>query len=160
MSESEADACAAMLAGENVPLVEICSNLSVLETLQIESEGRSVWGHAQDVDVDSHAESVRLFVCLVVDAICRDCNFISVRRLWDLMVTADSQHASLFGSACRVGDILVFIILFKMCYMLDCMLQIELCFESYQLRFFNFLTFCVHVVFVKKLLDSESKIVL
>ena len=42
MSESEADGCAAMLAGEKVPLVEACPNLSVIEALQTESEGRSV----------------------------------------------------------------------------------------------------------------------
>ena len=49
MSESEADACAAMLAGENVPLVEACPNLSVIEALQTESEGRSMWGDVQEV---------------------------------------------------------------------------------------------------------------
>ena len=42
MSESEAEACAALLAGESIPVVEVCPNLSVLEVLRLEMEGRSL----------------------------------------------------------------------------------------------------------------------
>ena len=92
MSEAEADLCGANLAGETVPTVEVCPNLTVLEVLQAELDGRSVWGERHDVDDVVQTENVRLFICLVVDAIYRDCNFTSVQHLWDLMVASNSQH--------------------------------------------------------------------
>ena len=71
MSESEVDLCVANLAGETVPTVEVCPNLSVMEVLQAEVDGRSVWGERQDADEAVQTESVRLFNCLVIDAIYR-----------------------------------------------------------------------------------------
>ena len=118
MSESKSEACAAMLVGETVPIVESCPSVTVLEALQTEAAGRSVWGELRAVDDDQHIESVRLFVCLVADAIYRDCNFSSVTHLWDLMVSSNSQHAVLFGAACREADVMVIIfnVLYFMLY--------------------------------------------
>ena len=109
MSESESEACAAMLVDETVPIVESCPSVTVIEALQTEAAGRSVWGELRAVDDNQHIESVRLFVCLVADAIYRDCDFSSVTHLWDLMVSSNSQHAVLFGAACREADVLVII---------------------------------------------------
>ena len=67
MSEAEAEACAALLAGESNPVVEVFPNLSVLEVLRLEVGGRSLWGDTQEVDEDSQSQSIRLFVCLVVE---------------------------------------------------------------------------------------------
>ena len=111
MSVTESDRCVADLAGEMVPVVEVCPNMSVEEVLQTELNGRSVWGESQSIDGVVQTESVRLFVCLVVDAIYRDCNFTSIQHLWDLMVASISQHSVLFGSACRDSDVLVSMIL-------------------------------------------------
>ena len=111
MSVTESDRCVANLAGEMVPVVEVCPNMSVVEVLQAELNGRSVWGESQSIDGVVQTESVRLFVCLVVDAIYRDCNFTSIQHLWDLMVASNSQHSVLFGSACRDSDVLVIMIL-------------------------------------------------
>ena len=118
MSESESEACAAMLVGETVPIVESCPSVTVLEALQTEAAGRSMWGQLSAVDDDQHIESVRLFVCLVADAIYRDCDFSSVTHLWDLMVSSDSQHAVLFVTACREADVMVIIfnVLYFMLY--------------------------------------------
>ena len=107
MSSVEADLCVANLAGEAVPTVESCPNLSVVEVLQAEAAGRPVWDSEQNAQDGVQTESVRLFICLVVDAMYRDCDFTSVQHLWDLMVAANPQHFALFGAACREADVLV-----------------------------------------------------
>ena len=68
-------------------------------------------------DVDQ-TESVRLFVCLVIDAYYRDCDFASVQHLWDLLVASNGQHSVLFGATCRESDALVSmtLVLSLMCY--------------------------------------------
>ena len=66
-------------------------------------------------DVDQ-TESVRLFVCLVIDAIYRDRNFAGVRHLWDLMVASNGQHSVLFGATCRESDVLVIMHLLLIIY--------------------------------------------
>ena len=76
MSEAEADACAGMLSGESVPVVEKCPSVSIYEALQTEAAGDSVWGNQQGLDDVDQTESVRLFVCLVIDAIYRDCDLL------------------------------------------------------------------------------------
>ena len=53
MSESESEACAAMLVGETVPIVESCPSVTVIEALQTEAAGRSVWGELRAVDDNS-----------------------------------------------------------------------------------------------------------
>ena len=118
MSEAECDVCTTTLAGETVPVVESCPNVTVIEALQIEATGRSVWGDICASSDSAQVESVKLFVCLVVDAIYRDCDFSSVRHLWDLMVSSNSQHAVLFGSACREVDVLVIIFSCFVCHMI------------------------------------------
>ena len=122
MAEAEADLCVANRAGETVPTVEVCPNLSVLEVLQAELDSKSVWSEKQDADEAVQTESVRLFISLVIDAMYRDCNFTSVQHLWDLMVAAsNSQHSALFGSACRETDVLVimtFVLILYVVYML------------------------------------------
>ena len=107
MSTAEADLCSSALAGETVPIVEACPGVTVVEALQIEASGGSVWGERQQAEDSDQSESVRLFVCLVVDAIYRDCDFGSVQYLWDLMVCANPRHSVLFGTTCRESDVMV-----------------------------------------------------
>ena len=126
-----------------MPLIEACPNATVLEALQIESEGKSVWGEKQDADDVDQIESVRLFICLVVDAIYRDCNFASVRHLWDLMVASNSQHSALFGAACREVDVLIIMTLLLVLHV-NYMLHVLLFCVLYVLRFSCF-GLCVHV---------------
>ena len=71
MSKSEADECSAALIGEAVPVLEACPNVTVLEALQIESAGGSVWGVLRGSDDVDQTESVRLFVCSIEIAILR-----------------------------------------------------------------------------------------
>ena len=116
MSKSEADECNATLIGEAVPVIEVCPNVTVLEALQIESAGGSVWGAMRSSDDVDQTESVRLFVCLVINAIYQDCNFASVRHLWDLMVASNGQHSVLFGATCRESDVLIIMNLLLIIY--------------------------------------------
>ena len=120
MSQAEADVCGAALLGESVPLIETCPDVTVLEALQIEASDGSVWGTRRVAEDDDHTDSFRLFVCLVIDAIYRDCNFASVRHLWDLMVASNSQHAVMFGATCRESDVLVIMNLFRMHEIITC----------------------------------------
>ena len=53
MSEAEAEACAALLAGESIPVVDVYPNLRVLEMLWLEMERKSVSWDTQEVDEDS-----------------------------------------------------------------------------------------------------------
>ena len=107
MSEADSTAFALTMAGESVPQVEVCPDTTVLEALQIEAEGGSVWRDGSEVSEDRKVENVRLFLCLVVDAMYRDCDFSSVRYLWDLIVASNRQHSSLFGAGCQDSDVLV-----------------------------------------------------
>ena len=110
MSEAEAAAVTPTLVGESVPQMEVCPDVTVMEALRIEAEGRSVWSDVSDEPEDRRVESVRLFLCLVVDAMYRGCDFSSVQHLWDLIVSSCRQHSSLFGAACRESDVLVSIL--------------------------------------------------
>ena len=132
MSESEAAAFTATVIGEKVPHIEVCPDVTVIEALRLEAEGRSVWRDGSDVSEDRRVESVQLFFCLVVDAMYRDCDFSSVRHLWDLIVASCRQHSSLFGVACRESDVLV-IILFYIYYMFVCMLHVGVFIRFYLL---------------------------
>ena len=118
MSEAEADACAGMLSGESVPVVETCPSVSIYEALQTEAAGGSVWGSQQGSDDVDQTESGRLFVCLVIDAIYHECDFASVQHLWDLLVASNGQHSVLFGATCREYDALVSmtLVFILMCY--------------------------------------------
>ena len=66
MSESESDACATLLAGVTIPIVETCPNLTVSEVVQLEYEGKPVWEDLQRDDNGDQERSFRLFVCLVI----------------------------------------------------------------------------------------------
>ena len=61
MSVTESDRCVANLAGEMVPVVEVCPNMSVAEVLQAVLNGRSVWGESQSIDGVSRP---KVFGCL------------------------------------------------------------------------------------------------
>ena len=54
---SEAEACAGMLSGESVPVVETCPSVSIYEALQTEAAGGSVWGNQQGSDDVDQTES-------------------------------------------------------------------------------------------------------
>ena len=118
MSEADSTAFALTMADESVPQVEVCPDTTVLEALQIEAEGGSVWRDGSEVSEDRQVESVRLFLCLVVDAMYRDCDFSSVRYLWDLIVASNRQHSSLFGAGCQDLDVLVILLGLYVLYVL------------------------------------------
>ena len=120
MSEAKSAAFALTVACESVPQVEVCPDTTVLEALQIEAEGGSVWRDGSEVSEDRQVESVRLFLCLVVDAMYRDCDFSSVRYLWDLIVASNRQHSSLFGAGCQDSDVLVILLRLYALYVFAC----------------------------------------
>ena len=116
MTEAESAAFVSTVAGESVPQVEVCPDTTVLEALHIEAEGGSVWRDGSEASEDRQVESVRLFLCLVVDAVYRDCDFSSVRYLWDLIVASNRQNSSLFGAGCQESDVLVILLRFFVLY--------------------------------------------
>ena len=99
----------ALLEGVTVPVVEKCPDLTTSEVFKLELEGRQVWNDLDSSDSDDHERTVRVFLCLVIDALYRDCELASVRSLWELMVATDVQHVKLFGPRCRVNDVSVII---------------------------------------------------
>ena len=101
MSEAESAAFVSTVAGESVLQAEVCPDTIVLEALHIEAERGSVWRDGSEASEDRQVESVRLFLCLVFDAVYRDCDFSSVRYLWDLIIASTRQHLSLFGAGCQ-----------------------------------------------------------
>ena len=91
-----------------MPYVEQCPSLSVLKVFELELAGRPVWG--ENLDDDTWPErTVHLFVRLVLDAIYRDCQFVSVTSLWDVMVASEPQHATLFGQNFQLNEVMVII---------------------------------------------------
>ena len=97
MTTDESDECRTNLGGASGPYVETCPSLSVIEVFDLEGAGRPVWGKEQDDDAWPE-RTVHLFVCLVLDAIYRDCQFSSVTNLWEVLVASEAQHAFLFGA--------------------------------------------------------------
>ena len=92
------------LGGVTVPFVETCPALSVLEVFDLEGTGRPVW--CEETEDDAWPErTVRLFVCLVVDALYRDCQFSSVTNLWEVLVASDPQV--LIGTNSGLNDVMV-----------------------------------------------------
>ena len=80
MTTDESAECRVNLGGVTVPFVETCPALSVLEVFKLEGAGGPVWG--EETEDDAWPErTVRLFVCLVVNALYRDCQFSSVTNL-------------------------------------------------------------------------------
>ena len=106
MSNEESVECRSSLGGAMVPFIETCPSFSVLEVFELEAAGRPVWGDEEEEDLLCE-KTVHLFVCLVIDAIYRGCQFASVTSLWEVMVASEPQHASLFGVTCEVNDVMV-----------------------------------------------------
>ena len=106
MTHEEVDECQGQLEGVAVPQIERCPDFTVTEVLRLEHDDRAVWDDSQPGD-NGRKRAIRLFVCLVLDAIYRDCHFSSVAHLWDVMVASDRQYSSLYGEGCRVSDALV-----------------------------------------------------
>ena len=56
MSEAEAAAVTPTLVGESVPQIEVCPDVTVIEALRIEAEGRSVWSDVSDEPEDRESK--------------------------------------------------------------------------------------------------------
>ena len=100
MSTTDSANQAALLEGVTVPVVERCPDATPAEVFQLELEGKSVWDDLERDETDGLERTVRLFLCLVIDALYRDCDLVSVCGLWELMVATDAQHVTLFGPRC------------------------------------------------------------
>ena len=107
MSAADSSNQAALLEGVTVPIVEKCPIATPSEVFKLELDGKPVWGNLDCSDTNDQERTVRLFLCLVIDALYRDCDLASVRGLWELMVATDAQQVTMFGSRCRVDDVLV-----------------------------------------------------
>ena len=112
MSTSDSATQAALLKGVTVPVMERCPDVTPAEVFQLELEGRPVWDDLERDETDSQERTVRLFLCLVIDALYRDCDLMSVCGLWEIMVATDAQHVTMFGRRCRLDDVLVTIFLY------------------------------------------------
>ena len=95
-----------------VPIVERCPDVTPAEVFQMELAGKPVWEDLEQDESEGQERTVRLFLCLVIDALYRDCDLLSVCGLWELMVATDAQHVTMFGRRCRLDDIVVTIFLF------------------------------------------------
>ena len=51
--------------------------------------------------------TLRLFICLVIDTLYRNCDFPGVVRLWEVTVAADPHRNALFGQGCQTDEVLV-----------------------------------------------------
>ena len=112
MSVSDSVAQSALLEGVSVPIVGRCPDVTPAEVFQMELAGKPVWEDLEQDESEGQERTVRLFLCLVIDALYRDCDLLSVCGLWELMVATDAQHLTMFGRRCRLDDILVNIFLF------------------------------------------------
>ena len=112
MAVSDSAAQSALLEGVNVPVVERCPDVTPAEVFQMELAGKPVCEDLEQDESEGQERTVRLFLCLVIDALYRDCDLLSVCGLWELMVATDAQHLTMFGRRCRLDDILVTIFLF------------------------------------------------
>ena len=115
MSVSDSVAQSALLEGVTVPIVERCPDVTPAEVFQMELAGKPVWEDLEQDESEGQERTVRLFLCLVIDALYRDCNLLSVCGLWELMVATDAQHLTMFGRRCRLDDIVVTIFYFISC---------------------------------------------
>ena len=112
MAVSDSAAQSALLEGVTVPVVESCPDVTPAEVFQMELAGKPVWDDLEQDESEGQERTVRLFLCLVIDALYRDCDLLSVCGSWELMVATDAQHLTMFGRRCRLDDILVTIFLF------------------------------------------------
>ena len=112
MAVSDSAAQSALLEGVTVSVVERCPDVTPAEVFQMELAGKPVWEDLEQDESEGQERTVRLFLCLVIDALYRDCDLLSVCGLWELIVATDAQHLTMFGRRCRLDDILVTIFLF------------------------------------------------
>ena len=105
------------LHGLSVPDVEICPALSVQDVFRIESEGGSIWSSTVQELPDTE-RSLRMFLCVVVDALYRGGDVTGLTSLWDSLSTTDVSCGSLFGGGGRKQDVVVSICF--MSYMFTC----------------------------------------
>ena len=105
------------LRGLSVPDVEVCPSLSVQDVFRIESGGGSIWSSTLKEVLDTE-RSLRMFLCVVVDALYRGGDVTGLTDLWDFLSTTDVSYRSLFGGGCRQEDVVVIICFMK--YMHTC----------------------------------------
>ena len=117
MTSEESAGYRATLDGVTVPFMEICPSLSVLEVFELEGSGQPVWEEEKEGE-DWPERTMRLFVCCVLDALYRDCQFSGVANLWEVLVASDPEIAVLFGASCALSDVMVRIA-FLLSFMLD-----------------------------------------
>ena len=117
MRVAEAAQMVEELRGLSVPDVEVCPSLSVQDVFRIESGGGSIWSSTVQ-EVPDTERSLRMFLCVVVDALYRGGDVTDLTSLWDSLATTDVSYGSLFGGGCRNEDVVVSICF--MCYMFTC----------------------------------------
>ena len=72
MSVSDSVAQSALLEGVSVPIVERCPDVTPAEVFQMELAGKPVWENLEQDESEGQERTVRLFLCLVIDALYRD----------------------------------------------------------------------------------------
>ena len=112
-----AEAAQMELRGLSIPDVEVCPSLSVQDVFRIESGGGSIWRSTVQ-EVPDTERSLRMFLCVVVDALYRGGDVTDLTSLWDSLATTDVSYGSLFGGRCR-NEVVVVSICF-MSYMFTC----------------------------------------
>ena len=105
------------LRGLSVPDVEVCPALSVQDVFRIESGGGSIWSSTVQ-EVPDTERSLRMFLCVVVDALYRGGDVTGLTDLWDSLSTTDVSYRSLFGGGCWKEDVVVIICFMN--YMYTC----------------------------------------
>ena len=90
MKVAEAAQMGEQLRGLSVPDLEVCPALSVQDVFRIESEGRSIWSSTVQ-EVPDTERSLRMFLCVVVDALYRGGDVTGLTSLWDSLSTTDCR---------------------------------------------------------------------
>ena len=117
MRVAEAAQVVEELRGLSVPDVEVCPSLSVQDVFRIESGGGSIWSSTVQ-EVPDTERSLRMLLCVDVDALYRGGDVTDLTSLWDSLATRDVSYGILFGGGCRNEDVVVSICF--MCYMFTC----------------------------------------
>ena len=106
MRVAEAAQMVEELRGLSLPDVEVCPSLSVQDVFRIESGGGSIWSSTMQ-EVPDTERSLRMFLCVVVDALYRGGDVTDLTSLWDSLATTDVSYRSLFGGGCRKEVVVV-----------------------------------------------------
>ena len=83
-------------------------------------------------EVPDTERSLRMFLCVVVDALYRGGDVTDLTSLWDSLSTTDVSYGSLFGGGCRNEDVVVSICL--MSYMFACFTCFKVLIELHNMR--------------------------